>query len=390
MATRKTSGATGPRATKATSKTPTPTAPTRDTGTHEHGDGHEHAPGHEHPARHVHGAGAGFDPACFECVIAGQGGHRHDWEHFPSDSELEAAGTVVLSPTASELARLTSARRFQPSDTFDARMTPAPDAMVNRLTDRDLRDLVLKPPPQLRDQLLRPAISRGLMRLIASYHRVRRNEATLTSDERARFNAALTAMEGNPAWQTLMAVHASGALYRIHSMHGVVGRERFLSWHRRYLFEAEQLLRTVDATLTIPYWDYVAGSSRPDWVHRPAGVTRPAPGAPGYLPTGSTIAAILARGDYSGFTGDLEGNAHNQVHNWCKGTLQNPATASYDPIFWMLHANVDRLWSVWQETHDDPARHTPTLSATDQVLDPWSSTVADVDDTAWDLGYRYG
>ncbi len=58
------------------------------------------------------------------------------------------------------------------------------------------------------------------------------------------------------------------------------------------------------------------------------------------------------------------------MHNWCGGTLQNPATASYDPIFWMLH--------------------TPTLSATDRVLDPWASTITEVDDTVWDLGYRYG
>ncbi len=56
------------------------------------------------------------------------------------------------------------------------------------------------------------------------------------------------------------------------------------------------------------------------------------------------------------------------MHNWCGRTLQNPATASYDPIFWMLH--------------------TPTLSATDRVLDPWASTITEVDDTVWDLGYR--
>ena len=32
----------------------------------------------------------------------------------------------------------------------------------------------------------------------------------------------------------------------------------------------------------------------------------------------------------------------------------------------------------------------PTLSATDRVLAPWASTITEVDDTVWDLGYRYG
>ena len=387
MATRSSGGAGRARASAKT--TPTRRAAKAAPAGHDSSD-QAHGDGHVHAAGHVHGAAEGFDAACPECVIAAGGGHHHDWEHFPSDAELEAAGTLVLAPTASELARLTTSRRFEPSDGFDARMPQPAPPTATRLTDRDLRDLILRPLPQLRDELFRPAISRGLMNLISSYRRVRRNEATLSPEERARFNTALAAMDTNPAWQTLMAVHASGGLYRIHSIHGVVGRERFLSWHRRYLFEAEQLLRTVDSTLTIPYWDYVVGSSRPDWVHRPSAVSRPAPGGPGFLPSGSTIATILARGDYSGFTGDLEGNAHNQVHNWCKGTLQNPATASYDPIFWMLHANADRLWSIWQETHQDPALHTPTLSPTDRVLDPWSSTIADVDDTVWDLGYRYG
>lgn len=169
-------------------------------------------------------------------------------------------------------------------------------------------------------------------------------------------------------------------------MHGPVGTQRFLSWHRKYLFEAEQMLRTVEPTLTIPYWDYASDGHRPDWVHLPSGVNRPATGTAGWLPTGGTIAAILGHGDYTGFTTELEGNAHNQVHNWCGGTLRNPSTASFDPIFWMLHGNVDRIWSVWQETHTSPTIHAPSLTGADVGLDPW--TVTDVDDTAWDLAYR--
>jgi tyrosinase-like protein len=35
-----------------------------------------------------------------------------------------------------------------------------------------------------------------------------------------------------------------------------------------------------------------------------------------------------------------------------EGDLGSPATAARDPIFWLHHANIDRLWVRWT----DPAR----------------------------------
>jgi hypothetical protein len=89
---------------------------------------------------------------------------------------------------------------------------------------------------------------------------------------------------------------------------------------------------------------------------------------------------------YSEFAEDLEYDAHNSVHNWCNGTISDPDTATQDPIFWLLHANVDRLWDTWQMTHDG----VPLLTGADAVLDPWQPvTVADVDSVS-QLGYWYG
>lgn len=341
----------------------------------------------EHAEHGRDDTGHGGDDACPERVIAAAEHRGHtQWDHFPSDAELFESGTLDPTPDENVLARLAATRRFEPF-AAPAPALPAARAALALEPESDLRDLLVR--PLRHSDLFRPTISAGLARLIASYRRVRRDEATLTRAERDRFNAALAALDGTPAWNTLTGFHVGGT-YRMHSMHGAVGRQRFLPWHRRYVFEAERLLRTVDPTLTIPYWNYVAGSARPDWVRRPTGITRPTPGAAGMLPTGGTLATVLARGDYTTFTGDLESNAHNQVHNWCGGTLQSPATASFDPIFWMLHANVDRIWSVWQESHTDPVLHTPTLSGADAVMDPWTTTLAGVDDTAWDLGYRYG
>ncbi len=65
------------------------------------------------------------------------------------------------------------------------------------------------------------------------------------------------------------------------------------------------------------------------------------------------------------------------------GDMLSNLTASNDPIFWPIHANVDRLWSEWQEAH--PSSLPVELDA---VLTPWSYTIADTLDMAR-FGYEY-
>jgi tyrosinase len=65
------------------------------------------------------------------------------------------------------------------------------------------------------------------------------------------------------------------------------------------------------------------------------------------------------------------------------GDMLSNLTASYDPIFWPIHANVDRLWSEWQELH--PHSNPADLDA---VLTPWSYTIADTLDIS-KFGYEY-
>ncbi|KAI3326155.1 Di-copper centre-containing protein [Xylariaceae sp. AK1471] len=45
---------------------------------------------------------------------------------------------------------------------------------------------------------------------------------------------------------------------------------------------------------------------------------------------------------------------HNNIHNWTGGMdayvghMSEPLVAAFDPIFWMHHSNVDRLFAIWQ------------------------------------------
>jgi tyrosinase len=56
---------------------------------------------------------------------------------------------------------------------------------------------------------------------------------------------------------------------------------------------------------------------------------------------------------------------HNRIHVRTGGNpgefMGDPNTAALDPIFWLHHANIDRLWEVWRRR--DPVHTNPTTRA---------------------------
>lgn len=65
------------------------------------------------------------------------------------------------------------------------------------------------------------------------------------------------------------------------------------------------------------------------------------------------------------------------------GDMLSNLTASYDPIFWPIHANIDRTWHEWQERN--PHSLPQDLDA---VLTPWGYTIADTLNMSR-FGYEY-
>lgn len=66
------------------------------------------------------------------------------------------------------------------------------------------------------------------------------------------------------------------------------------------------------------------------------------------------------------FRNELEGwlngpNLHNRVHVWIGGDM-GPATSPNDPVFYLNHCNVDRIWAGWQQIHGNPP-YVPDASA---------------------------
>jgi hypothetical protein len=131
---------------------------------------------------------------------------------------------------------------------------------------------------------------------------------------------------------------AAGMAWRVHTMSdmGMIG-VNFLAWHRQMLLRFEQRLQQVHPSAFIPYWDWIANPNSPARISEPA---------------------LLGK-----WSVDRDPNA---VHIAIGGDMTS-ASSPTDPLFFMHHANVDRLWYKWQEGH--PAQNPSNM---DEVLKPTS------------------
>jgi tyrosinase len=270
----------------------------------------------------------------------------------------------------------------------------------------------------VRDLIEASKQSRGPTRVRDILTRPRRDQKDLTVSERDAFNYALRSAINDGTYQAFVDIHMD----MTHDMHGTghgdTGFYRFLPWHRVYLYKMEELLQTYVPYLRIPYWDWEHDRSPYEepftWIIQPKGVTRYPltaldPASPGgqallKLPNQADVDYIRGQTTYADFATKLE-YAHNNVHSWVggaeggirgkEGTMGDVMGSPADPLFWLHHANVDRIWSMWQPLPGKAysaaymAQRLPPLSGPKAHMDPWPQyTPADVSNTL-DLYYYY-
>ena len=85
-----------------------------------------------------------------------------------------------------------------------------------------------------------------------------------------------------------------------------------------------------------------AGRRRDPELHGLRHVTVANGRAPAASATGSRAGSQLA--------GENGSQLHNRVHIWVGGDM-GPGTSPNDPVFFLHHCNVDRLWALWQHAH---------------------------------------
>jgi tyrosinase len=291
---------------------------------------------------------------------------------------------------------------------------------------------------------------------------LRRNAKDFSADERAAYVSAILALKEKPSpWAMGLSVYDTFVLWHRDAFNCDINAAHmapaFLPWHRQFLLLFEEQLRTVDPSISLPYWDwtvdntpdsyvwgddFMGGNGNPDqgyvvttgpfadgkWVikifdyndtiQNPSLIRDLGGGtlAP-TLPTADDVAQALTVATYDAepwnsaspiaqsFRNTLEGwrdcgmetcdpvmgmspsctgphDLHNRVHLWVSGEFQfsheeghsmratpaaSPAageapspetsveilgtmaanSSPSDPVFWLHHTNIDRLWNQW-------------------------------------------
>jgi tyrosinase len=287
---------------------------------------------------------------------------------------------------------------------------------------------------------------------------IRKSQASLSVDERKAVVRAFLALKNDvPSQLGLTNRYDDYVQIHIESMNVDPGWAHrgpaFCPWHRVLLRNLELDMQAVEPGVTLPYWDWTVDNS-PDpsvagspWTDEFLGgtgdpnqqgkvltgpfafdagrwqlnITDGDPGPflaralgvdPTTLPTVANVRDALQEtpydatswsvGDQPSFRDRLEGwhgagSVHNRVHLWVGGSM-TPGTSPNDPVFFLHHCNVDRLWAQWQRLHPDqpylPAADDPDAPQghrLDDPMQPWGGKVtpASTLDYPANLGYRY-
>lgn len=187
----------------------------------------------------------------------------------------------------------------------------------------------------------------------------------------------------------------------------------FLPWHRLYVYYLEQIVQATlqDADFSLPYWNYLSGNladlsipapfrdrasplyraNRNPWVNAGERIDKQNPGAMN-LNAMRDLRYINSPTGGVGFCPVLDGNPHGLVHVFV-GDTTNMGSVPYaaeDPIFWLHHCQIDRIWDSWNVL---PGRRNPSWPNRNFAFargsgQPVSAPVASANSVA-DLNYRY-
>ncbi|KAJ9081122.1 hypothetical protein DSO57_1018144 [Entomophthora muscae] len=245
---------------------------------------------------------------------------------------------------------------------------------------------------------------------------VRKNADDFSGIEKSKFLAAFRKLHAgrfNSVMLNLTGTH-------LHNKNLIHGSAVFLPWHRHFLHIFQKEIRKVDPSVVVPYWDWTRNSNEPhksrvfEWLGsdgvgkercvklggKPLEVMIDDNGVnphclrrkfdlggklSAFMGT-SGIKKILKQRAFWPFAERLEAQPHASPHDNLGGDMGSMSSPN-DPLFWLHHAMVDRIYTSWQ--FNNPNKYIP--DSEDEPLPAFSeTTVKDTLDTrAYPYCYEY-
>ncbi|KAI8055767.1 hypothetical protein BDF22DRAFT_672103 [Syncephalis plumigaleata] len=275
-------------------------------------------------------------------------------------------------------------------------------------------------------QLLLTGIMAGAMmvdRTAAECEKVflRREIRDLSESELSQFTSTL--------WKFMSQENSPYHEYaNVHNSHhtAIHGVPEFLPWHRVMLSDIENAIRKTDPDFVLPYWDWSLDSQNPaasdiftdkyfggngyapQWCinsgpfkdHKPVYVLEGTPNCLTRYFSNQTVtntigafvsmevvtAIVRNTTDFGQFWPSVEGVPHSVVHNNIGGgfaTMYSPN----DPLFFVHHNYIDKIWADWQELVGDQADY--SVLDLEKKLPYWNATTSQVLQTEKSLCYKY-
>lgn len=158
----------------------------------------------------------------------------------------------------------------------------------------------------------------------------------------------------------------------------------FLVWHRMYIYHFEKIVRKLSENpdFALPYWGYtnlqdsIKNRSMPEIfrnkttsLYQPARLDSLLNGFPisGKTVRRISLTKLNENNTYALYNKNIDAAPHGAMHNYIgygnstngkskynevwqqntDGMMAEVATAAFDPIFWLHHSNIDRIWQQW-------------------------------------------
>ncbi|KAG8730753.1 hypothetical protein FRC11_005883 [Ceratobasidium sp. 423] len=255
--------------------------------------------------------------------------------------------------------------------------------------------------------------------------KIRREWRTLSQDQRDNFHKAVKCLQDKPS---VLRVEESKSLYGDFTyVHYTINQtihhvSSFFPWHRYFLILREAAMEECGYPDPMPYWDWTRdstvetfknseifdpkkgfggdGTGKSDWAdglcvedgpYAKFHVDYPAPHCltrqfvlDEHVISNWTkplVDGIMKYDTYLDFWNNTERHPHDNLHRTVSGDLKRQYSPN-DPLFFIHHSQVDRLWTLWQGRNE-----TRLQDYAGNTIQNMTANIASLGDGLFTLGF---